>query len=78
MVAFFNAAFGVGLVQGDGDGAGGGVADFLDVEAERKLKRLSTALEPIMIILMGIVVGFISVSILMPLFKLSAVAGGGA
>lgn len=52
------------------------VADFLDVDAERRLKQLSSALEPMIIVVMGVVVGFISVSILLPLFKLSAVAGG--
>lgn len=52
------------------------VADFLDVDAERRLKQLSSALEPMIIVVMGVVVGFICVSILLPLFKLSAVAGG--
>lgn len=52
------------------------VADYLDIEADRRMKRLSALVEPLMIIIMGVVVGFIAISILMPLFQLSGLAAG--
>jgi general secretion pathway protein F len=52
------------------------VSDYLDVESDRTLKRLSALIEPGVIILMGVVVAFIALSILMPLFQMTALAGG--
>ncbi|MBI2432718.1 MAG: type II secretion system F family protein, partial [Candidatus Hydrogenedentes bacterium] len=54
------------------------MAEFLDDETDKQLKKLSAIFEPLIIIAMGIVVGFIAVSILLPLFKLTAAARGGA
>jgi general secretion pathway protein F len=51
------------------------VSNYLDVESDRNLKRLSALIEPGVIILMGGVVAFIALSILMPLFQMSALAG---
>lgn len=54
------------------------MADYLDREAESQMKRLSALVEPAVIICMGVVVGFIAVSVLLPLFRLtSAVKGAG-
>ena len=54
------------------------MADYLDREAEIQMKRLSALVEPAVIICMGVVVGFIAVSVLLPLFRLtSAVKGVG-
>lgn len=52
------------------------VADHLDDATGKQLKKMSAIIEPLIIIAMGIVVGFIAVSILMPLFRLSAAARG--
>jgi len=52
------------------------LADHLDEEADKLLKKLSAIFEPLIIIAMGIAVGFIAVSILLPLFKLTSAARG--
>lgn len=52
-------------------------ADHLEVEADKQLKRLSTLFEPLVIIVMGVVVGFIAISVLMPLFNLTSALRGG-
>lgn len=46
------------------------VADFYEVEVEAALEGMTSMLEPIMIVAMGCVVGFIVVSVFMPLFSL--------
>ena len=40
-------------------------------DLESNIRRLSSALEPVMLIVMGILVGAIAMSIILPLFKLS-------
>ena len=46
------------------------VADFYEEEVDRSLKRLTTLLEPALIIVMGFVVGFVAISIIMPMYDL--------
>jgi len=46
------------------------VADFYEQEIDRSVERLTALIEPVMIILLGGVVGFILVSIVMPMFQL--------
>ncbi len=46
------------------------VADFYDMEVENILGALTSMLEPIMIVAMGGIVGFIVVSVFLPLFSL--------
>lgn len=52
------------------------MADFLDEENEVVVKSLTGLLEPAILITLGLVVGFVAVSMFMPLFDLSATAGG--
>ncbi len=40
------------------------------------IKAVTSMIEPIMIILMGSVVGFIAMAIILPIFKMSALVGG--
>jgi type II secretory pathway component PulF len=40
-------------------------------DLESNIRRLSSALEPVMLIVMGVLVGVIAMSIILPLFKLS-------
>lgn len=47
------------------------VADVHENEAESQIMALTALLEPIMILLMGLAVGFIVVSILLPLFEMN-------
>ncbi|HEY4330234.1 MAG TPA: type II secretion system F family protein, partial [Phycisphaerae bacterium] len=48
------------------------IASFHEEELQSRIKVLTTALEPIIIVLLGGFVGFIAVSIILPMFKLSA------
>jgi type II secretory pathway component PulF len=48
------------------------LAEFYDTEAERELKHVGTLIEPLALILMGGVVGFIVSSIVLPLFRLAS------
>lgn len=45
-------------------------ADFYDEEVENSMERMTTLLEPILIVFMGIVIGFIVISIAMPMFDI--------
>jgi type IV pilus assembly protein PilC len=46
-------------------------ANFYDEELEAGLKRLTTMIEPLMIIVMGVVIGFIVIAMMMPMFDMS-------
>lgn len=46
------------------------VGDFYDMEVEQTVKGLTSMIEPMLIIFMGVVVGFIAISIMTPMFKL--------
>jgi type IV pilus assembly protein PilC len=46
-------------------------ADFYDEELEAALKRLTTMIEPLMIIIMGVIIGFIVIAMMMPMFDMS-------
>jgi type IV pilus assembly protein PilC len=48
----------------------GKVADFYEAEADAKIKALTSLLEPLMIIFIGGVVGFIVISMYLPIFEL--------
>ncbi len=45
-------------------------ADFYDEEAEASMEKMTTLLEPILIVFMAIIIGFIVVSIAMPMFDI--------
>lgn len=51
------------------------VADSLDFEVDSTLGRLTTLLEPIIIIVMGLIVGFIVLAVLLPIFQINAAIG---
>lgn len=46
------------------------VADFYDEEVDNDIKGLSSLIEPVLVVSLGVVVGFIAVSVFMPLFQL--------
>jgi type IV pilus assembly protein PilC len=48
------------------------IASFHEEELQERIKVMTTALEPLIIVLLGGFVGFIAVSIILPMFKLSA------
>ena len=48
----------------------GKVADFYDAEVDAQVKALTSLIEPVMIILVGGIVGFIVIAMYLPIFKL--------
>ena len=48
------------------------IASFHEEELQGRIKLLTTALEPLIIVVLGGFVGFIAVSVILPMFKLSA------
>jgi type IV pilus assembly protein PilC len=46
------------------------VADFYDNEVDAMIKGLTSLIEPILIVFMGVLVGFIAISVMSPIFKL--------
>ena len=46
------------------------IADFYDAEVDAKVKALTSLIEPVMIVLVGVVVGFIVISMYLPIFSL--------
>jgi len=51
------------------------VADSLDFEVDSALGRLTTLLEPLIIIFMGFIVGSIVLAVLLPIFQINATIG---
>jgi type IV pilus assembly protein PilC len=51
------------------------VADFYDEENETSLTRFSNLVQPILLIVMGLVIAGLLMSLYMPLFRLSALTG---
>jgi type II secretory pathway component PulF len=51
------------------------VADSLDFEVDSTLGRLTTLLEPFVIVVMGVIVGFIVLAVLLPIFQINATIG---
>ncbi len=54
----------------------GNVANAYDSQVETKIAALTSLLEPIMIVVMGVAVAFIVFSILMPILQINTIAGG--
>lgn len=51
------------------------ISDFYARELKTTIKTVTSMIEPIMIVLMGVLVGFIAMSIILPIFKMSSVVG---
>src|ERR1700737_632977 len=60
----------VGEETGNLDGMLAKIADFYDVEVEYMLASLTSLLEPLLILVMGFVVGFIVISVFLPLYQI--------
>lgn len=52
------------------------IADFYARELTSVIKTVTSMIEPIMIIVMGVLVGFIAMSIILPIFKMSSLVSG--
>ena len=49
------------------------ISEFYARELKTVIKMVTSMIEPIMIVLMGVLVGFIAMSIILPIFKMSSV-----
>src|SRR5262249_39516142 len=64
----------VGEKSGQLEGMLESVSNAYDVEVEQRVQIMTSLLEPLMIVVMGGAVGFIAISILMPLIQMSSFA----
>ncbi|MCE9558640.1 MAG: type II secretion system F family protein [Armatimonadetes bacterium] len=46
------------------------IGDFYDTEVEVAVKGLTSMIEPLLIVFMGVVVGFIAISVMTPIFSI--------
>jgi type II secretory pathway component PulF len=53
-----------------------GLSEFMDEDNETAVKSLTALIEPAILIVLGLVVGFVALSLFLPLFDLTAMAGG--
>ena len=60
----------VGEDSGQLEGMLGKIADFYDAEVDAKVKALTSLIEPVMIMFVGGIVGFIVISMYLPIFSL--------
>ncbi len=65
-----------GEATGNVDGMMNKIADFYDVECEATIAALTSLIEPLLIVFLGVVVGGIVMAMFLPIFQLGAVAGG--
>lgn len=65
-----------GESTGNVDGMMNKIADFYDVECEATVASLTSLIEPMLIVFLGVVVGGIVMAMFLPIFQLGAVAGG--
>jgi len=65
-----------GESTGNVDGMMGKIADFYDTECEATVAALTSLIEPMLIVFLGVVVGGIVMAMFLPIFQLGAVAGG--
>jgi len=65
-----------GETTGNVDGMMGKIADFYDTECDAIVGALTSLIEPLLIVFLGVVVGGIVMAMFLPIFELAAVAGG--
>ena len=65
-----------GEATGNVDGMMNKIADFYDVECEATVASLTSLIEPMLIVFLGVVVGGIVMAMFLPIFQMGAVAGG--
>jgi type IV pilus assembly protein PilC len=53
------------------------VADNFEIESDRRTQALLSMIEPVMTIAMGLGVGFLALSVFMPIYSSLSLVGGG-
>jgi len=51
------------------------IADFYDDEVDSAVATLTSLLEPIMMVFLGVVIGFIVIAMYLPIFEMASVVG---
>jgi type IV pilus assembly protein PilC len=51
------------------------VADAYDIEVDRAVKAMAALFEPLLIVVMGVIVGFLVIAMLLPMLTLSSTIG---
>jgi len=70
---FMTNLISIGEEAGKLDDALGEIADFYEKETDEALRMMTALLEPLMILAMGLVVGFIVIAMLLPMFELNMI-----
>jgi len=65
-----------GEQTGNVDGMMNKIADFYDAESDAIISSLTSLIEPMLIVFLGVVVGGIVMAMFLPIFELSSVVGG--
>jgi type IV pilus assembly protein PilC len=52
------------------------LAEFYDEEIETEVERVTRLIEPVLLVMMGIIIAGVVLALYMPLFDLSSVVGG--
>ncbi len=65
-----------GETTGNVDGMMNKIADFYDTECDATVASLTSLIEPLLIVFLGVIVGGIVMAMFLPIFQLGAVAGG--
>jgi type IV pilus assembly protein PilC len=65
----------IGDVTGELDSMLSKIADFFEEEVDRAVEALTAMLEPMMMVFLGVVLGFIIVAMYLPIFKMGALIG---
>ncbi|MBI9084039.1 MAG: type II secretion system F family protein [Desulfobacterales bacterium] len=66
----------VGESTGALDAMLGKIADFYDEEVDQAVENLTSAIEPVMMVFMGVIIGGLVVSMYLPIFKMAGAVGG--
>jgi len=53
------------------------IADFTEAEFDQTVKTVTSMIEPIMVAVMGSIIGFVAISLLLPIFSIGKVVAGG-
>ena len=65
-----------GETTGNVDGMMNKIADFYDTECDATVGALTSLIEPLLIVFLGVTVGGIAICMFLPIFKLSELVAG--
>ncbi len=71
---FMSNLIGVGEASGNLDDALGEVASAYERDTDETMRTLSSLLEPVMILVMGLIVGFVVMAMLLPIFEINVMS----